>query len=692
MNILSRGLGIVAASLLSLALCACGGGGSADGDAGINPAPPTPPPVGGTPAGTVIGPAGGTVTGPNGASVVIPPGALAADITITIEQTSAGSPRLPGGFSAAGAMFAFTPHGTTFAAPVMVTLPFDAASIAPGATPELFKTNAQNQWEPVAGATFGAASVSAPVTSFSWLQVNGLLRDAPTREWEFGAFPGDGGDEVSFGGATQIGGLLEEVASFGRGFADFPIITFTQSIPADGTARGYIFGTDDGKTYGVYAESPSSGLGSANPIGSIARLKQTQSFIKLSDDATLTFTLTRALLSTFDNGAFPAPGANDTSVKAEVYLEVQAYTDTRSFFHTAGGAIVTGTRDLWRPEVWNYGFSRAPLWSDIDFGFTVDSSPSSICPGATTSALDLKAPRTYTVDLSSIAVGEEFTLRSEAFAKADNRRGGGTPIECSDAGANAFLRDPLAIGGASVAFTGLEPTNRPLLAPPVEAPQPPATCVPGPGPDPQAGVIQFSAATFSVGEQPAATPAVKVTRTGGSRGAVSATFATSDGSAAVGSDYTAVSVTVLFADGDAAPRVVEVPIVQDQASELGETVNLTLSQPGGCAALGAQASAVLTIVDDDPVPTGPAVFSIGGTVSGLTQGQVTLVLQLPNNGSSISLGNGAFSFPLLASTGMGYAVRVGQQPPTQPPQTCVVNNGTGIVGATKVDGIEVRCS
>jgi hypothetical protein len=124
-------------------------------------------------------PAGGTVAGPNGARAVIPRGALATDTTIGIEQTQASAPALPAGFVALGPMFAFTPHGTTFAAPVTVTLPFDPASVPTGTTPALYKTDAQNQWERVAGATFGADSVNAQLTNFSWVQH--VLPNEPTR-------------------------------------------------------------------------------------------------------------------------------------------------------------------------------------------------------------------------------------------------------------------------------------------------------------------------------------------------------------------------------------------------------------------------------------------------------------------------------------------------------------------------------
>lgn len=138
---------------LSLILAACGGG---DGGA---------PPLQG------IGPAGGTVTGSGGAQVVVPPNALAQTTNIAVEPSSAGAPALPSGFSSYGAMFAFTPHGTSFAVPATVTVPFDPAQVSAGAVPALFKTDAQGNWERVSNATVGAAAVTAPVSEFSWFVV-----------------------------------------------------------------------------------------------------------------------------------------------------------------------------------------------------------------------------------------------------------------------------------------------------------------------------------------------------------------------------------------------------------------------------------------------------------------------------------------------------------------------------------------
>ena len=59
---------------------------------------------------------------------------------------------------------------------------------------------------------------------------------------------------------------------------------------------------------------------------------------------------------------------------------------------------------------------------------------------------------------------------------------------------------------------------------------------------------------------------------------------------------------MFFADGDTQPRVVEIPIVEDSLAEGNETVELELSQPGGCVRIGAQDTAILTIVDDDAGP------------------------------------------------------------------------------------------
>ena len=116
--------------------------------------------------------------------------------------------------------------------------------------------------------------------------------------------------------------------------------------------------------------------------------------------------------------------------------------------------------------------------------------------------------------------------------------------------------------------------------------------------DDAAGSIQFSAPTYTIAED-GVSATITATRTAGNDGAVSVDYATSDGSAIAGSDYTATSGTLNWSDGDAADKTFQVQIIDDSIDEADETVNLALSNVTGGATLGAQAASTLTIVDND---------------------------------------------------------------------------------------------
>jgi hypothetical protein len=104
--------------------------------------------------------------------------------------------------------------------------------------------------------------------------------------------------------------------------------------------------------------------------------------------------------------------------------------------------------------------------------------------------------------------------------------------------------------------------------------------------------LQFSSATYSVTETQG-TATITVTRTGGFGTTVSVHYATSNGTATAGPDYTAVSGTLTFGPTDPT-KTFAVTVLADVAPETSETVNLALSAPGG-AVLGARSTAVLTI-------------------------------------------------------------------------------------------------
>jgi DNA/RNA endonuclease G (NUC1) len=118
------------------------------------------------------------------------------------------------------------------------------------------------------------------------------------------------------------------------------------------------------------------------------------------------------------------------------------------------------------------------------------------------------------------------------------------------------------------------------------------------------GALQFSAATYNIAEN-GGSVTINVTRTGGSDGAVSVNYATSNGTATAGADYTATSGTLNFANGDAVSKTFTVPVLDDAIYEGNETVTLTLSSPAGGATLGSPTTSTLTIVENDPQPNQP---------------------------------------------------------------------------------------
>jgi hypothetical protein len=115
--------------------------------------------------------------------------------------------------------------------------------------------------------------------------------------------------------------------------------------------------------------------------------------------------------------------------------------------------------------------------------------------------------------------------------------------------------------------------------------------------DDAAGTVQFSLPTYTVSES-GRRATITVTRTGGTASGVSVTYATSDGTATAGLDYTATSGILIFAANQTS-KTFTIPVTNDTTVEGNETINLTLSNPTGGAALGAQNTAQVTISDND---------------------------------------------------------------------------------------------
>ncbi|HEX8492539.1 MAG TPA: Calx-beta domain-containing protein [Pyrinomonadaceae bacterium] len=151
--------------------------------------------------------------------------------------------------------------------------------------------------------------------------------------------------------------------------------------------------------------------------------------------------------------------------------------------------------------------------------------------------------------------------------------------------------------------------------------------------------LQLSSSVYS-GSEGAGAIQFTVTRTGDSSGAVSVSYATTDGTAAAGIDYTAATGTVTFAEGETTAKTVTIPIANDGLDEADEAFNLLLSAPTGGATLGPRSNATLTITDDDSTP------SLAISDVSVTEG---------NSGTS----NVAFNVTLSAQTGRTVTVNYG---------------------------------
>lgn len=114
---------------------------------------------------------------------------------------------------------------------------------------------------------------------------------------------------------------------------------------------------------------------------------------------------------------------------------------------------------------------------------------------------------------------------------------------------------------------------------------------------PLQSVLQFHLSSYSVAED-AGELVVSVTRSFFESDAVTVDFAATDGSATSGLDYVATNGTLTFAPGETVKQFT-LPILNDALKEAGETILLTLSNPGSGGVLGPQKTTTVTITDND---------------------------------------------------------------------------------------------
>ena len=112
---------------------------------------------------------GGAVAGVDGAKLFFPSGALVTDTTVTI--TASPEAPMPVSATGVGTPYTFGPEGTTFAKPVTVTLPFDAAKLPAGKTSAnivIYTAPAgSSNYAPLEATVLDPSHVTATTTHFS---------------------------------------------------------------------------------------------------------------------------------------------------------------------------------------------------------------------------------------------------------------------------------------------------------------------------------------------------------------------------------------------------------------------------------------------------------------------------------------------------------------------------------------------
>jgi ribosomal protein S7 len=297
-------------------------------------------------------------------------------------------------------------------------------------------------------------------------------------------------------------------------------------------------------------------------------------------------------------------------------------------------SLPTGGAILGRPATETVTIVDDDPTPTVQFGLAASSGAESMTPAEITVTLSAASGRTVTVTYA--------TVKGTAAAVSDYAATAGTltfgPGVTSRTISVPIIDDAVVEPNQTFAVALAKPVNAILGARYLHV----HTIT---NDDPH-GSIQLGLALASVGE---AGPTVVITarRVGGSSGAVGVGYATANGTAIAGADYTAAVGRLDWADGDAADKDIVVTLTDDALDERDEKFAVRLSTPTGGATLGSPSLVTVTIVDDDPTPTvafgaaasagaestTPAVLAVALSAA---SGQTVTVQYATANGTAVS--------------------------------------------------------
>jgi len=213
------------------------------------------------------------------------------------------------------------------------------------------------------------------------------------------------------------------------------------------------------------------------------------------------------------------------------------------------------------------------------------------------------------------------------------------------------------------------------------------------------GTLVLSDAAYTV-SQSAQSVTVSVNRTEGAVGATSVMYQTTNGTAVAGTDYTAVSGTLNWADGDSAAKSFKVAISNATPFSGNKTFTVTLGNPTDGAMLGDPQSSAVTIAGDASAAVGnvqlsAATYSVGqaaGTLmltvnrSGGSNGAVSVMYSTTNgtavSGTDYTSANGTLNWADGDTAAKTFTVAVSNANPFVGNKSFTVNLSTPSAGAT----------
>ena len=148
------------------------------------------------------------------------------------------------------------------------------------------------------------------------------------------------------------------------------------------------------------------------------------------------------------------------------------------------------------------------------------------------------------------------------------------------------------------------------------------------------GVARLSVADARANEGAGASAAFEVSLSNAAAGTVTVDYATADGTAKAGADYTATSGRLTFAAGETS-KTVNVPVLDDAVDEGEETFTLRLSNATGARIADSEATG--TIANDDPLQT-MWLSRFGRTVASHVTDAVSDRLAAPLAGAQVTVG------------------------------------------------------